>query len=83
MALLDFFLSNKQKTANIAKERLRIVVTEQRKNNNEPHYFPKLKNELLQVISKYMKIKSDIVTVQIDQKNEDISVLELNIVIPD
>ncbi|STT79987.1 cell division topological specificity factor MinE [Klebsiella pneumoniae] len=30
MALLDFFLSRKKNTANIAKERLQIIVAERR-----------------------------------------------------
>ena len=32
MALLDFFLSRKKNTANIAKERLQIIVAEPRRN---------------------------------------------------
>ena len=31
MALLDFFLSRKKNTANIAKERLQIIVAERRR----------------------------------------------------
>lgn len=33
MALLDFFLSKKKSTANIAKERLQIIVAERRRND--------------------------------------------------
>ena len=38
MALLDFFLSRKKNTANIAKERLQIIVAERRRSDAEPHY---------------------------------------------
>ncbi len=35
MALLDFFLSRKKNTANIAKERLQIIVAERRRGDAE------------------------------------------------
>lgn len=83
MSLLDFFLSRNKNTANIAKERLQIIIAEQRKYKNEPDYFPKLKQEILSVISKYVNIEPNMVSVQLEQKNTDISILELNIVLPD
>ncbi len=83
MALLDFFLSRNKNTANVAKERLQIIIAEQRKYNNEPDYFPQLKREILSVICKYVNIEPNMVTVQLEQKNEDISILELNIILPD
>ncbi|MDI6978623.1 cell division topological specificity factor MinE, partial [Serratia sp. Se-RSBMAAmG] len=67
MALLDFFLSRKKNTANIAKERLQIIVAERRRGDSEPHYLPQLKRDILEVICKYVKIDPDMVTVQLDQ----------------
>ena len=81
MALLDFFLSRKKNTANIAKERLQIIVAERRRSEMEPQYLPQLKRDILEVICRYVKI--DPVTVQLDQKGEDISVLELNVTLPE
>lgn len=83
MALLDFFLSNKKSTANIAKERLQIIVAERRRGDNEPHYLPELKREILEVICKYVQIDPDMVTVQLEHKGDDISVLELNVTLPE
>ncbi|CAJ0991867.1 cell division topological specificity factor MinE [Pantoea sp. Nvir] len=83
MALLDFFLSQKKNTANIAKERLQIIVAERRKGDSEPHYLPQLKRDILEVICKYVKIDPDMVTVQLEQKGDDISILELNVTLPD
>ncbi|AEO08120.1 cell division topological specificity factor MinE [Buchnera aphidicola] len=83
MALLDFFLSRNKNTANVAKERLQIIVAEQRRYDNAPDYLPQLKREILSVICKYVNIEPNMVTVQLEQKNEDISILELNIVLPD
>lgn len=83
MALLDFFLSRKKSTANIAKERLQIIVAERRRGDSEPHYLPQLKRDILEVICKYVKIDPDMVTVQLDQKGDDISILELNVTLPE
>lgn len=83
MALLDFFLSRKKNTANIAKERLQIIVAERRRGDSEPHYLPQLKRDILDVICKYVKIDPEMVSVQLEQKGEDISVLELNVTLPE
>ena len=68
MALLDFFLSRKKNTANIAKERLQIIVAERRRSDAEPHYLPQLRKDILEVICKYVQIDPEMVTVQLEQK---------------
>jgi len=83
MALLDFVRSRKKSTATIAKERLQIIVAERRRSDAEPHYLPQLKRDILEVICKYVQIDPEMVTVQLDQKGDDISVLELNVTLPE
>lgn len=79
MALIDFFIARKKTTANIAKERLQSIVAE-RQCSHEP-YLPQLKSDLLEVISKYLKIDPAMLSVQLEQKDkdEDLSILELNV----
>ncbi|MDT9587697.1 MAG: cell division topological specificity factor MinE [Candidatus Arsenophonus melophagi] len=83
MALLDFFLSKKKSTANIAKERLQIIVAERRRNDSAPHYLPAMKRDILKVICQYVHINPEMLTVQFEQKNDEISVLELNVTLPE
>ncbi|MGB9096455.1 cell division topological specificity factor MinE [Erwinia sp.] len=83
MALLDFFLSRKKPTANIAKERLQIIVAERRRGDSEPHYLPQLKRDILEVICRYVKIDPEMLSVKLDQKDDDISILELNVTLPE
>ncbi|MCC3703597.1 cell division topological specificity factor MinE [Rouxiella badensis] len=83
MALLDFFLSRKKSTANIAKERLQIIVAERRRGDSEPAYLPDLKRDILAVICKYIQIDPEMLHVQFEQKGDDISVLELNVTLPE
>jgi len=82
MSILDYFRSSKKDTANIAKERLQIIVAHERNKRNQPDYLPQLQQEILAVIRKYAAINQEDVEVQVD-KNGDCSVLELNITLPD
>ncbi|VFP88362.1 Cell division topological specificity factor [Buchnera aphidicola (Cinara piceae)] len=79
MMILDLFLSKRKYTANLAKKRLQIIIKQSKKNLKEPDYFPQLKNDLLLVIAKYIKIKSNQVSIQIEKNNKNIFILEVNI----
>ncbi|CUR53394.1 Cell division topological specificity factor [Serratia symbiotica] len=79
MTSLDFLLSRKKHTANIAKERLRIIIEERRRRDKEPPYLPDLKRDILKVICKYIKIDPKMLQVQLEQKDNNISVLEFNV----
>ncbi len=84
MALLEFFRPKKSKSASLAKERLQIIVAERRKaGSNEPTYLPQLKQDILAVIRKYVDITPDQVSVVLDQRDDELSVLELNVMLPD
>ncbi len=81
MSLLDFFMRpRKENTAKMAKERLQIIVAHERSTRGGPDYLPQLKQDLLDVIRKYVAISPEQVTVQLDKK-DDLSVLELNIML--
>ncbi|MCR3755761.1 MAG: Z-ring positioning protein MinE [Sodalis sp. Psp] len=82
MVLLDFFISSKKTTANTAKERLQIIVAEQRRSDNDPYYLSQLKYDLIEVINKYVQIDPDMLSVQLEKKDGDISILELNVTLP-
>ena len=77
MSLLDFFLTNR-KTAQKAKERLQILVSHQRSANHGLDFIPQLKQELINVISKYVAVDNEQIQVEL-QQNEHCSTLELNI----
>ncbi|HMI77053.1 MAG TPA: cell division topological specificity factor MinE [Buchnera sp. (in: enterobacteria)] len=79
MAVLDFFLVRKNRTANFAKKRLQIIIAEQRKNNNEPDYIFYLKKDILKVISKYTNISPNMINIKLDKIEKNISILECNI----
>jgi cell division topological specificity factor len=85
MSLLDFFLKSRKDTttAKLAKERLQIIVAHERTSRSGPDYLPQLKQDILDVIRKYVQIDPEQVTVQLDKKGDELSVLELNIMLSD
>ena len=83
MAILDFF-RRKPDSAQLAKDRLQIVVARERAITGDrvQSYLPQLQRELLEVIAKYEKLDLDMVSVALDKKGET-EVLEINIVLPE
>ena len=89
MSLLDYFRTKVKSaagapaSANLAKERLQIIVAHERTNRNQPDYLPDLQRDIMEVISRYISINKDQVNVNFDRSNQDCSILELNISLPD
>ena len=85
MGLFDaWFNSNVSgKTAELAKERLQIIVAHERGNRRgSPDYLPSLKKELLEVVRKYVPVDPNQIKVHLDRAG-NYEVLELNITLPD
>ncbi|PPI88843.1 cell division topological specificity factor MinE [Candidatus Pantoea edessiphila] len=85
MSLINFFLPKKKYTASIAKERLQIIVAERRKNSsiNNMMHLQDLKKDILEIVCRYVQIDPKTVIITLDKKENDISILELNVTIPD
>lgn len=85
MSLLAHFFTKKKSSAAVAKERLQIIVAHERgQRPRQPDFLPKLQQEILQVISKYVSIDTNKVKVQLDKHADgDMEVLELNITLPE
>jgi len=82
MAIFDYFKSNKKKTASLAKERLQIIVAHERKGRNTPDYLPQLKRDIMEVVSKYVKVSEQDITLEVDNDG-GLNVLELNVTLAD
>ncbi len=83
MSFLDFFLGEKKKTASVAKERLQIILAHERGMRSvEPDFLPALQKDLLEVISKYIKIDAKDIKVHLE-RDASMEVLEVKIELPD
>jgi cell division topological specificity factor len=82
MGLLAFFRS-KPTSAQVAKERLRIIVSQERsKRGGGPDYLPLLRKELLEVIRKYVNVSPEAIQVNVEREDGH-EVLELSVALPE
>ncbi len=83
MRLLDMFRGREKQTASVAKERLQLIVAHRRSGGLKgPVYLPQMQADLLAVIRKYVEVSDEAVKIDVE-RDGDLEVLELNIVVPD
>lgn len=85
MGLMDLF--KRKSSGDIAKDRLKLVLVSDRANCS-PDVMEMIKNDIIQVISKYMEIDADGLDIQITQtesegNNGNVPALYANIPIKD
>ncbi len=85
MGLMDLF--KKKNSGDIAKDRLKLLLVSDRANCS-PEIMEKIKNDIIQVISKYMEIDAEGLDIQITQtesegNNGNVPALYANIPIKD
>lgn len=81
MDLLSIF-KRRPSSANVAKERLRIIVAQERSTRGGPDYLPVLRAELLHVIRKYVNVDVEAIQVNFEREGGQ-EVLELSVALPD
>ncbi len=83
MDWLKFLRSEPKSTASVAKERLKVVVAHQREGRaNGPLYLPRLREEILAVVRRYVQVPDNAVNINV-QREAGLEVLEMNITLPD
>ena len=82
MGIFDFLRARQKNTATIARERLRIIVAQERSQRGAPDYLPLLRRELLEVIRKYVNVDQEAVEVHVEREG-DHEVLELSVALPE
>jgi cell division topological specificity factor len=82
MSLLSFLFESKPKSAGTAKERLQIIIARERHINSGPDFMPALHRELIEVISKYVKVNPEDIKISLDKQGH-LEVLDVNVVLPD
>jgi cell division topological specificity factor len=78
MGLLRFLFPERRNSANIAKDRLKIVLAHERANRDAPDFLPVLQKELLDVVGRYVEIRGDMIRVNLGRAGET-SLLEINV----
>ena len=68
MGLMDLF--KKKSSGDVAKDRLKLLLVSDRANCS-PEMMEMIKNDIIQVISKYMDIDTDTLNIQITETESD------------
>ncbi|HUS24422.1 MAG TPA: cell division topological specificity factor MinE [Candidatus Binatia bacterium] len=83
MDWLRFFRNESKNSASLAKERLQLVVAHQRNGrSNGLAFLPRMQEELLGVIRKYVTVGDEAIRVNVEREG-GLEVLELNITLPE
>ncbi|CAM3847583.1 Cell division topological specificity factor OS=Castellaniella defragrans (strain DSM / CCUG 39792 / 65Phen) OX=1437824 GN=minE PE=3 SV=1 [Castellaniella denitrificans] len=82
MSFLDFLRGQKKTSASIAKDRLQLILINERgSGRNAPDFLPQMQKELIAVISKYVHINPEDIKVNLDRQ-DSLEVLEVKIEMP-
>ncbi len=82
MSFLDFLRGQKKTSASIAKDRLQLILINERgSGRNAPDFLPQMQKELIAVISKYVQINPEDIKVNLDRQ-DSLEVLEVKIEMP-
>jgi cell division topological specificity factor len=81
MGILDFLKRKPEATATVARERLRIIVAQERSTRGAPDYLPMMRNELLEVIKKYVHVDIEAININVE-RGADHEILELSVTLP-
>ena len=81
MGIFSYFRTKKN-TAEVAKNRLQIIVAHERAQNGGYEFLPRLRQDLLLVVQKYVHVELDNIRVDVN-RDGDCEVLEFNVTLPD
>lgn len=82
MSFLSFLLGEKKTSASVAKDRLQLILINERGHGTTtPDFLPRLQRELVEVISRYVKINPEDIKVNLDRQ-DSLEVLEVKIEMP-
>ncbi|MCP2039979.1 cell division topological specificity factor [Neisseria sp. HSC-16F19] len=82
MSLINILFGRKDASAQTARDRLQIIIAQERVKSQAPDYLPTLQKELLEVLSKYVHVSLDDIRIS-QEKQNGVDVLELNITLPE
>jgi cell division topological specificity factor len=82
-SLFSRLFRQRPRTADIARERLQLVIAHERNGQNgAPDFLPALQQELVAVISRYVTVNPEDIKVSLE-KEGNCEILEVNIMLPE
>ncbi len=69
-------------SAETAKDRLQILLSQERSDRSKPDIIPQLQRDILEVVRRYLRVSEEGVDVKVE-RGDDSSTLEINIELPE
>lgn len=82
MSLLKALFGSRSSTASVAKDRLQLIIARERSGSTTVDWLPRLQQDLLEVIARYVPIEPEAVKVEMERSG-NLELLEINIALPD
>ena len=78
-SLIDLLFGKKKRTANIAKQRLQVIIAQEQENATIPHFMTQMREEIIQVIEKYLpQIEKNKIKI-VQEVKDNLNIVEVSI----
>jgi cell division topological specificity factor len=83
MSFLDFFIKRgKPTTANIAKERLQVIIAREGNRSSNPELITQIKQAVLEAVSRFVQVRAEDISIELENQR-DLEVLSVSVTLPD
>ena len=82
MSFLDFFTKRKPPTANLAKERLQVIIAREGNRSSNPELIQQIKRAVLEAVGKFVQVRPEDIAIEVENQR-DLEVLSVSVTLPD
>ena len=82
MSFLDFFTKRKPATANLAKERLQVIIAREGNRSSNPELIQQIKRAVLEAVGKFVQVRPEDIAIEVENQR-DLEILSVSVTLPD
>lgn len=82
MSFLDFFTKRKPASANLAKERLQVIIAREGNRSSNPELIQQIKRAVLEAVGKFVQVRPEDIAIEVENQR-DLEVLSVSVTLPD
>jgi len=82
VSFLDFFTKRKPATANLAKERLQVIIAREGNRSSNPELIQQIKRAVLEAVGKFVQVRPEDIAIEVENQR-DLEVLSVSVTLPD
>jgi len=82
VSFLDFFTKRKPASANLAKERLQVIIAREGNRSSNPELIQQIKRAVLEAVGKFVQVRPEDIAIELENQR-DLEVLSVSVTLPD